>query len=126
MPYFILAAPDMVLDGRLNYRYLLLLSRSSGFRIGLLTALPILSDSGLCGVRLGYSGGPAPDLHRLPSLRLKCRRSMSIHAEDSGWNCRIRFNRGASSRVLLCVLPCAALIGYGRCEGRLVARRILR
>ena len=78
MPYFILVGPNMVLDVRPTSVYRCG-SRSSGFRLGLLTALPILSDSGPCGVRIGYSGGPAPDLHRLPSLRLKFRRSLSIH-----------------------------------------------
>ena len=98
MPYFILVGPNMVLDARPTAmcRYV---SRFSGFRFGLLTALPVLSDSGLCGVRIGYSGGPAPDLHRLPSLRLTCRRSWSIHAEDRGWNHGIGFNRWASRWV---------------------------
>ena len=78
MPYFILVGPNMVLDAR-STTMCRCGSRSSGFRLGLLTALPVLSDSGPCGVRIGYSGGPAPDLHRLPSLRLKFRRSLSIH-----------------------------------------------
>jgi len=98
MPYFILVGPNMVLDARPTAMYRLV-PRFSGFRIGLLTALPILLDSGLCGVRIGYSGGPAPDLHRLPSLRLTCRRKLSIHQEDRGWNCRIRFNHRALGRV---------------------------
>ena len=98
MPYFILVGPSMVLDARPT-SMCRFGSRFSGSRVVLLTALPILSDSGLFGVRIGYSGGPAPDLHRLPSSRLKCRREMSIHAEDRGWNRRIRFNRGALRRV---------------------------
>ena len=65
MPYFILVGPGMVLDVRPN-TMCRCLPRFSGFRIGLVTALPILLDSGLRGVRIGYSGGSAPDLHRLP------------------------------------------------------------
>ena len=99
MPYFILVGPDMVLDAR-STTMCRCGSRFSGFRLGLLTALPILSDSGLCGVRIGYSGGPAPDLHRLPSLRLTCRREMSIHLELRGWNYAGRRNLGALGWVL--------------------------
>ena len=91
MPYFILVRPNMVLDARPTT-----MSpcgpRSSGFRLGLLTALPILSDSGLCGVRIGYSGGPATDSHRL-SLHLNAEQFNFEPAyqrapdcqENSGW-----------------------------------------
>lgn len=65
MPYFI-RGPGMVHDARpLGVRACA--ARCSGFRRGLLAALPVRAHSGIAAFVAGYSGGPAPESHRLPS-----------------------------------------------------------